>query len=85
MTGVVRTGGAKSEEFEMHRGVKQGDSLSPLLFIIYMDQILKQCKKRTRRVKIGNMNMRPVYTQTLVYADDIVLLANSIRLVELCL
>jgi hypothetical protein len=41
-----RIRGAKSEEFETPQGIKQGDNLSPLLFITIMDQILKQCQEK---------------------------------------
>jgi hypothetical protein len=61
----------------MDRGVKQGDSLSPLLFISFMDEVLKTCKRRTERTRVGYWNMRPVYCQALLYADDIVLIADS--------
>jgi hypothetical protein len=54
------------EEFEIPQGIKQGDSLSPLLFITFMDQILKLCKRRKGKIQIGNWNMPPVYIQALV-------------------
>ena len=52
-------------------------SLSPLLFIILLDEIIKICKRRTSKMKVGNWNMRPIYCQALVYADDILLIAES--------
>ena len=36
--GMVRIDGLVSEEFEMENGVTQGDCLSPLLFIILLDE-----------------------------------------------
>jgi hypothetical protein len=56
--GIVRIGGVKLEEFEIRKGVKQGDSLSQLLFIIFMDQILKQGKRRMGKFWIGYWNIQ---------------------------
>lgn len=75
--GIVRIDGEMSEEFLMERGVKQGDSLSPLLFNIFLDEITKICKRRTNRTKMGMWKMRPVFIQTLLYADDIALIADT--------
>lgn len=75
--GLVRLNGQKSTEFKMERGIKQGDSLSPLLFIIYMDSINELCKNETRNTGLGYLNLNPVMTQDLLYADDIVVIATS--------
>jgi hypothetical protein len=75
--GVVRLEGETSGPFQIDAGVKQGDSLSPLLFVAFMDEVTKICKRRTDKTKVGNWRMQPVYTQALVYADDIVLIANT--------
>jgi hypothetical protein len=75
--GVVRLDGKLSHAVLVERGVKQGDSLSPLLFISFMDEVLKVCKSRTERRRVGYWNMRPVYCQALLYTDDIVLTADS--------
>lgn len=77
--GTVRVNGRTSGNFEIKNGVKQGDSLSPLLFITYMDQIIKTAKRRTRPTRLGYHNLNPVYTQGLVYADDIVLISGNIN------
>jgi hypothetical protein len=75
--GVVRINGRSSDPFDIERGVKQGDSMSPLLFIIVMDAILKICKRRTPRRRVGFWNMQHVYAQSLLFADDIVLIADT--------
>lgn len=50
--GTVQMNGEISETFEMERGIKQGDSLSPLLFIILMDRIMKNTKIKTRKYQM---------------------------------
>jgi hypothetical protein len=61
----------------MEKGIKQGDSLSPLLFAIFMDSILKHCKIRTPRMKIGNWNLRPVLIHALVYVDVVLIISDK--------
>jgi hypothetical protein len=75
--GVVRLDGKHSNDFLTERGVKQGDSYCPLLFISFMDAVLKICKRINERKRVGYWNMRPVYSQALLYTDDIVLIADS--------
>jgi hypothetical protein len=75
--GVIRLDGKLSNAFLMERGVKQGDSLSPLLFISFMYEVLKIFKGRTERTRVGYWNMKPVYCQALQYADDIALITDS--------
>lgn len=75
--GEVRIDGKSSNGFEMHRGIKQGDSLSPLLFNIYMDHILKTCKENLPTITVGYMNMTRVQVQSLLYADDIILMSDN--------
>lgn len=69
--------GKTSRAFKMERGVKQGDSLSPLLFVIFMDEIIKTCKSRTEKSVVGFWKMKPVYCQALIYADDILLISDT--------
>jgi hypothetical protein len=69
--GVVKINSRLSDPFDIERGVKQGDSMSPLLFIIVMDAILKICKRQTPRTPTaGFWNMQHVYAQSLLFADD---------------
>ena len=77
--GRVRLNGAESETFDWVKGLKQGDSLSPLLFNLVMDQVTKDCnnKLRSKKTKIGYWNLQPIYVQALTYADDVVLIADS--------
>jgi len=79
----VRVGGKLSEQFEMKRGNRQGCPLSPLLYIIFINGILKECTAGgvkvpgTKREDPTRMGALPGYNTTtdvcpgLAYADDI--------------
>jgi hypothetical protein len=74
----VRLNGKCSQTFKFRRGVKQGDSLSQFLFIVVMNEILKNCKIKIKNIDpIGYWNLIPVSLHSLVFADDIVLLATD--------
>ena len=61
----VKAAGAVSEEFDIQVGVHQGSALSPLLFILVMEEATRECRK-------GD-------PWELLYADDLVLTADSKR------
>lgn len=66
--------GKFTPEFDIKRGVKQGDPLSPILFIIFMDSLVRLLQQRDlsptiKGIKVGE----------LLYADDIALLSDSIE------
>ena len=57
-----------SNEFPIHYGVKQGCSLSPILFNLFINDILNNCDKYG--VSIGNKKCCGD-----LFVDDIVLIA----------
>jgi hypothetical protein len=65
------------EEFRTTAGVRQGDILSPYLFIISMDDIMKDCKQHTRDFTMGNWKMRPVQISEMAFADDVALIVKT--------
>jgi hypothetical protein len=70
---AVRTEGILGEFFEIHSGVRQGCVLSPLLFGIIMDWILKRSMGEQSGIEwIGGRKL-----SDLDFADDIVLLHDS--------
>jgi len=64
--------GLFSEYFVATNGVKQGGVLSPVLFCVYIDDLLGLLSNANIGCFIGNN-----YVGTLAYADDLVLLAPS--------
>ena len=61
-----------TEEFKIEKGVKQEGVLSPILFSIYINKLIKQLKESKIRLKIKEETIN-----TLFYADDIILLAEK--------
>lgn len=67
----TRIEGELTESIPVDKGIRQGDSLSPLLFNIIMDEIIKQVR-HLKGYKMGNRNIT-----ILCYADDAVLVAEN--------
>ena len=74
----VRINGQLSELFDVNCGLKQGCVLSPLLFIVYMDNIIKKTVLSDEHSEHGIVfkHWRRCITN-LLFADDIVLTAES--------
>lgn len=67
--------GLLGREFNVASGVKQGCILSPLLFLLVLDWVMKKTNNKPRGIQWGNVNMTRL--EDLDFADDICLMANS--------
>lgn len=72
--GKVKTSAGISEDFIILKDVRQGCIISPLLFNIYIEQIIKESIAQNHHgVKINNR-----IVNNLKYADDLVLSSSSL-------
>ena len=68
---------AHSDYFEVENGVRQGAVLSPILYCIYINDLI--C--RLRESKLG-CSIAGTYVGVLCYADDITLIASSCSVLQ---
>ena len=61
-----------TEWFAVNTGLRQGCMLSPILFVIVIDELAREVKRTGKGVMIGNTKIN-----ILLYADDIVLIAEN--------
>ena len=68
----IRWNNCFSEPFSVKNGVKQGGVISPLLFGIYIDVLIKQLRDSGLGCYMG-----PFFIGCITYADDVVLLSPT--------
>jgi len=72
VSACVRVNGYLTDWFKVNTGVRQGCSLSTILFNIFLNDIAVMLKSLHKGVTIGNENVC-----ILLYADDIVLIEEN--------
>ncbi len=69
----IRINDKITEYFEMNIGVRQGDSLSPLLFNVFINDLADELEQNNAAsAKLGNLHIGFLF-----YADDLILLSES--------
>ena len=68
----VKISNYKTSIFDITSGVKQGDTLSPTLFSMFINDLVVDVKNLNSGVVAGGINV-----SILLYADDIVLIAPN--------
>ena len=80
---VVSWNGVLSDSFTISNGVKQGGVISPLLFSVYFDPLLR----RLHNTKLG-CYMGGICSNAFAYADDVIILSPTChalkRLITIC-
>ena len=69
---MVRVDGSLSSMFTLERGVLQGSVLSPVLFLLIMDPLLKSLQSKALGPSIGD-----TYAGAFIHADDIRTISSS--------
>ena len=80
-TTKINHNGGIGENVHINRGTIQGDSLSPLLFIIYIEPLHRWLRAGGRGYKQGCLNKQQqtqYNTSSLGYADDTCVLTNTV-------
>lgn len=67
----------RSEEFETKEGLRQGGVMSPVLFVLFMDEIIRKCHLTSKKLHVGYRNLQPVYVTECAFADDVVIIAGK--------
>ena len=82
-TATVLSNGSHSKVFKITRGIRQGSTLSPLLFKLFLNDLLKKLTMCESGVCIGD-----VIHNCIAYADDLTLFALTAtglqRLINIC-
>lgn len=73
----VRTGNMKSDEFNTVEGLRQGGVLSPILFVLLIDEVIKETRTKTKTLKVGYRHMQPTEITECAFADDLILFASN--------
>nr|GEU49394.1 RNA-directed DNA polymerase, eukaryota, reverse transcriptase zinc-binding domain protein [Tanacetum cinerariifolium] len=72
----VLVNGSPTMEFQLHRGLRQGDPLAPFLFILAMEGFHIAMKDVIEAKKIVGINIGDICLSRLIYSDDVIVLGE---------
>lgn len=78
----IRSGNEEILEKKVQRGILQGDSLSPLLFVLCIDPLSRQLNSKHKKVSVPTESGMYV-TNHLLFVDDLKLMAESEEVLKL--
>lgn len=78
-TNYIRTGSERSKDFITTQGLRQGGALSPLLFTIFLDSVVKNIKDKTKRLEIGYHNLTRTTITECIFADDLAIITKDVK------
>ena len=73
----VRTGNLQSTKFITKEGLRQGGVLSPTLFNLVMDDIIKEVEEKTRKLQVGYRRLAVISVGECAFADDLAIFAKN--------
>jgi len=83
-TAVVNWNGCMSLPYQIFAGVRQGGSISPAIFAVYVNSVIEKLKQHDLGCSMGH-----TYLGVIMYADDLLLVSGSIcnlqKMIDQCL
>ena len=76
----VRTNNMDSTQFTTENGLRQGGVLSPTLFNVQMDDIIKAVRAKTnKKLHVGYHKLQPIQISECAFADDLMISAGNVK------
>lgn len=67
----------RSTMFRTTGGLRQGGVMSPALFTVFMDDIIRRCNQECKSLYVGYRNLEKVEIKECAFADDVAIMAGS--------